>query len=49
MVLTLLAAPFTPTGVEVLVGATAALFVGLRDRRASPADEPPRHDVREDR
>jgi predicted branched-subunit amino acid permease len=32
MVLTLVSAPFTPTGVEVLIGATAALFVGLRDR-----------------
>lgn len=32
MVLTLVSAPFTPTGVEVLVGATAALLVGLRRR-----------------
>lgn len=32
IVLTLVSAPFTPTGVEVLVGATAALVVGLRDR-----------------
>ncbi|GAA5160833.1 AzlC family ABC transporter permease [Ornithinimicrobium tianjinense] len=32
MILTLVSAPFTPTGVEVLVGATAALVVGLRDR-----------------
>jgi predicted branched-subunit amino acid permease len=32
MVLTLVSAPFVPTGVEVLVGATAALVIGLRDR-----------------
>ena len=38
MLLTLVAAPFTPTGVEVLVGATAALVVGLRVRRA-PGEE----------
>lgn len=31
MVLTLVSAPFVPTGVEVLVGASAALLVGLRD------------------
>ena len=41
MVLTLLSAPFVPTGVEVLVGASAALLVGLRDRgRGDPG--PPR-------
>ncbi|WP_238695345.1 AzlC family ABC transporter permease [Ornithinimicrobium flavum] len=34
LVLTLVSAPFVPTGVEVLVGATAALVVGL-PRRAS--------------
>lgn len=32
MILTLVSAPFTPTGVEVLVGAMAAGVVGLRDR-----------------
>ena len=32
MALTMISAPFTPTGVEVLVGATAALVIGLRDR-----------------
>ncbi|MDO5740845.1 MAG: AzlC family ABC transporter permease [Ornithinimicrobium sp.] len=31
MILTLVSAPFTPTGVEVLVGASAALLIGLRD------------------
>lgn len=35
MTLTLVSAPFVPTGVEVLVGATAALAVGLRDRRGT--------------
>lgn len=33
MVLTLVSAPFVPTGVEVLVGATAALALGLPGRR----------------
>lgn len=33
MVLTLISAPFVPTGVEVLIGACAALLIGLRDRR----------------
>lgn len=33
MVLTLVSAPLVPTGVEVLVGATAAVVIGLRDRR----------------
>lgn len=38
MVLTMVSAPFVPRGVEVLVGASAALLVGLRDRgRAVPA------------
>ncbi len=32
MVLTLVSAPFVPTGVEVLIGACAALVIGLRDR-----------------
>lgn len=32
MVLTLVSAPLVPTGVEVLIGAGAALIVGLRDR-----------------
>jgi predicted branched-subunit amino acid permease len=30
MVLTLVSAPFVPTGIEVLIGAGAALVVGLR-------------------
>lgn len=33
MVLTLVSAPLVPTGVEVLIGAAAALVIGLRDRR----------------
>lgn len=46
VVLTLVSAPFVPTGVEVLVGATAALLVGLPRRRTpSPTgdtvDTPP--------
>ena len=48
MVLTLVSAPFTPTGVEVLVGATAALAVGLRDRAVVPVVQDP-EDVREGR
>lgn len=32
MVLTLVSAPFVPTGVEVLIGACSALVIGLRDR-----------------
>ena len=32
MVLTLVSAPFVPTGVEVLIGATAALALGLPGR-----------------
>ena len=32
MVLTLVSAPFVPTGVEVLIGASAALVVGLPRR-----------------
>ena len=39
MVLTLVSAPFVPTGVEVLVGATAALVVGL-PRRGGREDDP---------
>lgn len=35
MVLTLVSAPFVPTGVEVLIGATAALVVGLPRRRTT--------------
>ncbi|WP_238329562.1 AzlC family ABC transporter permease [Ornithinimicrobium humiphilum] len=31
MVLTLVSAPFVPTGVEVLIGASAAVLIGLRD------------------
>lgn len=42
MVLTLVSAPFVPTGVEVLVGACAALLVGLRDR-GGPAHGDPAH------
>lgn len=33
MTLTMISAPFVPTGVEVLIGACAALAIGLRDRR----------------
>lgn len=33
VVLTLVSAPFVPTGVQVLIGAAAALLVGNRDRR----------------
>jgi predicted branched-subunit amino acid permease len=47
MVLTLVSAPFTPTGVEVLVGATAALVVGLRDRRGGAACDPTVHEAEE--
>lgn len=41
MVLTLVSAPFVPTGVEVLVGASAALVVGLRDRTLPRSGRPP--------
>ena len=41
MILTLVSAPFVPTGVEVLIGASAALVVGLRGRpgRRDPSRE----------
>lgn len=41
MLLTLVSAPFVPTGVEVLVGATAALAVGLPRRPRSGAPTAP--------
>lgn len=41
IVLTLVSAPFVPAGVEVLIGATAALIVGLpRRRTTTPAPSP---------
>ena len=39
MVLTMVSAPFVPTGVEVLIGACAALVVGLRDRSLTSAGD----------
>lgn len=39
MVLTLVSAPFVPTGVEVLIGATAALVVGLPRRTGRGGDD----------
>lgn len=40
VVLTMVSAPFVPTGVEVLVGATAALVVGLPGREERDVDPP---------
>ncbi|MGD8150201.1 AzlC family ABC transporter permease [Ornithinimicrobium sp. Y1694] len=45
MVLTLISAPFTPTGVEVLIGALAALVIGLRDRSTPGHVEPVTRDA----
>jgi predicted branched-subunit amino acid permease len=45
MVLTLVSAPFVPTGVEVLVGACAALVIGLRDRGRGVDPDPVTRDV----